>query len=174
MQVLEIPTPTREAQLLHLYQQAFPQLARYIARQNGSFDEAKDIFQDALIIFYEKSATTETIANEKAYLLGIAKHLWLQRLREKQNETRLTDQQIPEEKTFTPSSTRLLRFLETAGKKCMDLLQAFYYQRRSMSEIADQFQFSGERSAIAQKYKCLEKVRDAVHQKSLRYDDFLE
>jgi DNA-directed RNA polymerase specialized sigma24 family protein len=50
----------------------------------GSFDEAKDIFQDALVIYYEKSiASAISInSNEKAYLLGISKHLWLRKFKD--------------------------------------------------------------------------------------------
>jgi len=38
------------AQLTDLYRRGFPPVARYVARRGGSPDEAKDIFQDALII----------------------------------------------------------------------------------------------------------------------------
>jgi hypothetical protein len=34
--------------------------------------------------------------------------------------------------------------------------------------------FANEHSASAQKYKCLEKVREIVKQKSLTYEDFVE
>jgi len=54
------------------------------------------------------------------------------------------------------------------------LLRAFYYDKLSMSKIANRFGFSSERSATVQKYKCLEKVRDLVKEKSLSYEDFLE
>jgi len=44
----------------------------------------------------------------------------------------------------------------------MDLLQAFYYFKTPMREIAEEFGYRSERSATVQKYKCLEKVRDTV------------
>jgi predicted DNA-binding protein YlxM (UPF0122 family) len=56
----------------------------------------------------------------------------------------------------------------------MELLRAFYYDKLSMRKIAGQFDFNSERSATVQKYKCLEKVRDIVKEKSLTYEDFLE
>jgi hypothetical protein len=56
----------------------------------------------------------------------------------------------------------------------MELLQAFYYDKLPMNTIAGLFGFGGERSATVQKYKCLEKVRDIVKDKSLTYEDFLE
>ena len=61
-----------------------PVVARYVSKMGGSFDEAKDIFQDALVIYYEKAveSTFELKTTEKAYLLGIAKHLWLKKHRD--------------------------------------------------------------------------------------------
>lgn len=79
-----------------------------------------------------------------------------------------------DEETETPSSGKVLRYLETAGQKCMDMLKAFYYDKLSVKDIATLFGYSGERSATVQKYKCLEKVRDTVKQKALTYEDFLE
>ncbi|MOA63021.1 hypothetical protein D3C78_1886090 [compost metagenome] len=56
----------------------------------------------------------------------------------------------------------------------MELLSAFYYERMDMKELGERFGFSGARSATAQKFKCLEKVKETVKQKSLRYEDILE
>jgi predicted DNA-binding protein YlxM (UPF0122 family) len=81
---------------------------------------------------------------------------------------------VPEEQSEPQAQhDRLLHFLERSGKQCMELLTAFYYDKLSMQRIAARFGFSGERSATVQKYKCLEKVRTAVHQKNMQYDDFL-
>ncbi|WP_282636750.1 hypothetical protein [Sphingobacterium thalpophilum] len=56
----------------------------------------------------------------------------------------------------------------------MSLLKSFYYDQMSLQEIADDFGFSGIRSATVQKYKCLEKIRETVKEKALLYEDFLE
>ncbi len=73
-----------------------------------------------------------------------------------------------------PSNNRLMRFLETAGKKCMELLKGFYYDQQPLTELADEFGYSGVRSATVQKYKCLEKVRETIKEKALTYDDFMD
>src|ERR1700743_1178033 len=74
-------TAGREAFFTRLYLSAFPPVAKYVSRRGGSFDEAKDIFHDAMIILYEKAAAGKVDAgvNETAYLVGIAKHLWLKK-----------------------------------------------------------------------------------------------
>lgn len=169
----------REKLFLTLYQRAFPLVAQYISKRGGSFEAAKDVFQDALVIYYEKVLTAEDahVQNEAVYILGIARHLWLKKCRKDQPSTTLDHPEADvrvEEAAENPSTPKLLRFLETAGKKCMDMLRAFYYDKLPLADIAQSFGYSGIRSATVQKYKCIEKVRDTVKEKSLRYEDFLE
>jgi RNA polymerase sigma factor (sigma-70 family) len=165
----------REELFTALYKKAFPAVAKYVSRMGGSFDEAKDVFQDALVAYYEKVImANSTVNNDPAYLVGISKNLWLKRYREDRQNIPLDniDISIGEEESL--SENRLMRFLEKAGKKCMDLLTGFYYDQLPLNEIAALFGFSGVRSATVQKYKCLEKVRETIKEKALTYDDFME
>jgi len=167
----------REKAFIALYKKAFPTVAKYVCKMGGSFDDAKDIFQDALVIFYEKKVSQSGIVavNEQAYLVGIAKHLWSRRFAENCTLTPLDQQfDMAEEDGLQPSSAKLMNYLETAGQKCMELLKAFYYDNLPMNTIAGLFGYSGIRSATVQKYKCMEKVRETIKEKSLAYEDFVE
>ena len=169
---------TREELFIALYENVFPKVAAFIHKMGGDFEEAKDVFQDALVVFYEKRFTADFSieSDEKAYLVGVCKNLWYKKHREnmlkKDSNTsayiNLTEEQEP------IISESILYFVERSGKKCMELLKAFYYDKMNMQELADKFNFAGERSATAQKYKCLEKVRTAIHDKSLNKEDFYE
>lgn len=169
---------TREALFIALYQKAFPAAAKYVSKMGGSFDEAKDIFQDALVIYYEKAVSNQIAihVNEKAYLLGITKNLWLQKYREDRPNVPFDSANIDTaiEDTGEPATEKLLHYLETAGQKCMEILKAFYYDNLPVKKLADLFGYTSIHSATVQKYKCLEKVRDTVKQKSLTYEDFLK
>lgn len=159
----------RESLLTELYKKAFPLVANYVAKKGGHFEEARDIFQDALVIWYEKKHL-HLQYSEASYIFGIARHLWSARMKEKSRE-----QPLPPSVTEPPVATqKLLTLLQTAGKKCMDLLRAFYYDKQPLNKVADEFGFSGVRSATVQKYKCLEKVRETIKEKSLSYEDFLD
>ena len=166
----------REKLFISLYKNAFPVVARYVNKMGGTFDEAKDVFQDSLVIYYEKSVecSFELKTNEKAYLLGIAKHLWLKQHRDNSKLTPIDGLEIESEETAQASDKKVLNFLQTAGKKCMDLLRSFYYDELQLADAAELFGFSGVRSATVQKYKCLEKVRETVKQKALTYEDFVD
>ncbi|MBS1532987.1 MAG: RNA polymerase sigma factor [Bacteroidetes bacterium] len=169
-----VKTPAEREQLfIKLYKEVFPAVARYVSKMGGNFDEAKDIFQDALVTWYEK-AVAGAVGNDKAYLMGIAKHLWLKRHRDNNRQVAIDGFDEAIEVETEPSESKILSFLQTAGQKCMELLRLFYYDELPLADIAETFGFSGVRSATVQKYKCLEKVRETVKEKALTYEDFVD
>lgn len=171
---------TREAFFITFYRKVFPVVSKYVSGMGGTFDETKDVFQDALIIFYEKIVAGNHTAiggNGNAYLFGIAKHLWLQKYRKKSFDVSLDNIHqdiLNEDQDSKLLAAKLMHYLEASGQKCMEILKSFYYDKLSGQQLADRFGFTSIRSATVQKYKCLEKVRDHVQQKSLTYEDFFE
>lgn len=169
----------REKAFEQLYEEAFPPVARFVSRMGGTFHDAKDIFQDALIVLYEKLIDEDVMiqVSAQAYVLGIAKHLWSRKFREQQKNISLNamekDIAIPNDFYGKPElRTHLNRYLEMAGKKCMDMLQSFYYLKMSLQDIAEAFGYGSIRSATVQKFKCLEKVRQ--HVKASVYEEIFE
>ena len=163
-----------------LYEEVFPAVAKFIKLSGGSLDDAKDVFHDALVIFLEKNnkENTAIITSEKAYILGISKHVWYRKHKNENLRMPLSEMEnqisIPDDYFLIINQKRLLRFLKLAGKKCMDLLRAFYFQNESIKEIVNDLGYANEHSASVQKYKCLEKIRNTVKEKSMAYDDFTE
>jgi DNA-directed RNA polymerase specialized sigma24 family protein len=170
----------REKIFEYLYEEAFPPVAGFVSKQGGSLQDAKDIFQDALVIFYEKQVGAESNIKltAEAYLIGIAKHLWIKRFKTDFKLLSLDalekEISIAENNLEDKSANKLLTLLEVTGKKCLELLRSIYYEKQSMNEVSKTFGFSGAHSASAQKYKCIEKMKDKVKEKSLTYEDFLE
>lgn len=157
----------REAAFRQIYEIAFPKVAALIGRGGGSLETAKDIFHEGLIILYEKCREDdlEIQGSVISYLVGICRNQWLTLLRGQDRELPagdLSDWELAEEAEEQPSGFSLLHLLERAGKKCLDMLQAVYYFKYSMQEVAEEFGFRSQRSATVQKYKCLEKVRNEV------------
>jgi hypothetical protein len=66
-----------------------------------------------------------------------------------------------------------VRLLMATGRRCMDLLHAFYYSKLPVKQLSLRLGYGSERSATVQKYKCMEKVRDTIKKQSLGYEDFL-
>ena len=55
-----------------------------VINNNGSADEAKDIFQEAIIVLYEKvrSGVFELNCQIKTYVYSVSERLWLKRLQQ--------------------------------------------------------------------------------------------
>ncbi|SKC61517.1 RNA polymerase sigma factor [Ohtaekwangia koreensis] len=174
------PEAAREKVFEALYKKAFPGVARFVSKMNGTLEDSSDIFQDALVIYYEKSQDESFVlqTSTEAYILGIAKHLWIRKFTRDRMRISLDSTEInitlPNDYVPTINTNQLLKFIEQSGRKCMELLHTFYYEKVSMKEIAGRFGFITERSATVQKFKCLEKVRDKIKEKSIAYEDFIE
>lgn len=172
----------REAAFEQLYESCFPRVARLVKALGGNYDDAKDIFQDALVVLYEKAVEgrLEIQSSTSAYTVGIAKHLWMRQRRQNGHLLAFSELEqeidIPEDFNRQPEKNqlRLFRFLAAAGRKCMEILQAFYYQAMPLPEIAEEFGFANTRSATVQKHKCLEKVRQQVKTKTMRHEEVVE
>jgi DNA-directed RNA polymerase specialized sigma24 family protein len=170
----------REKLFMELYENAFPMVAKFVSQRQGTLQDAKDIFQDSLVIFYEKLAAGNVLVNvsDEAYVLGIAKHLWIRKFSRERPMVSLSEFEseitIPNDYFPAVETNKLIHFLEVTGKKCMAMLRAFYYDKHSMNEIARDFGYRTLHSATVQKFKCLEKIRDKVKEKSILYEDFIE
>lgn len=154
------------------YASYFPKVASYISIRGGTFEDAKDIFQESLVILYEKKVS-DTSVDEEAYLFGICKNLWSKYSGEF-SKFQSVQTNFPEEEELSVDENRLLNLLHTAGKKCMKLLQRFYYDNQNTESIREEFGYSSNHSTTVQKYKCLEKIRETVKNKSLEYESFFE
>ncbi len=170
----------REGLFEELYERVFPLVAKFVSHRRGTFQDAKDIFQDALVILYEKIAgqALEVRSSEERYILGIAKHLWIRTYHHDRVHVSLDDFEsallLPDLSTPSLAAGRLIEFLERTGKRCLEMLRAFYYDKLPMNQIASEFGYGNVHSATVQKYKCLEKVRDEIKKRSIAYEDFVE
>ena len=146
-----------------LYNLLFP-VKKYICSNSGTTDDAKDIFQDALVVLYKKVQDknfTLTVPL-KTYLLAVVKNLWLQELR-RRNKMPLTTErtevadQITEKEKDADLATAAFNLLE---EKCKQLLVMFYFKKKSYRELASFLDFGDARTAKNQKYRCLQKAKE--------------
>src|ERR1700753_3308369 len=103
----------REEFFTRLYKKAFPPVAKYISRRGGSFDEAKDLFHDSLVIYYEKTVhqVIDSNTDETAYLVGIAKHLWLRKFSTDRHDISLDGVDVSVTDKEELSNNRIMQFL---------------------------------------------------------------
>ena len=150
----------------------YPSVEKMVFKMNGSTDDAYDVFQDSVTILYEKAKSNDLNLTCKVstFLIAIAKHLWLKKLskRKKQQVSVLYDgleenisvsDDISHFLVFEGNVTKLKVCLEQIGEPCKGILNAFYLENRSMTEIATTFGYTNAENAKTQKYKCLNRIR---------------
>lgn len=155
--------------LLFLYDEYFKLIRSYILRNNGTEEEAEDVFQDTILIVYEKikSDKLKLSSSFATYFYAICRNLWLQRLQllqRTQSEDQATDSwnEIPspeeymdyeEEKLFQVHFRKL-------DKDCQHVLTS-YFERKPFRTIADELQFSPNYIKKL-KFKCKEKLYKSI------------
>ncbi|MDQ3291049.1 MAG: RNA polymerase sigma factor [Bacteroidota bacterium] len=159
-----------EGALAYLYRIHFPMILHFIQNNNGTDDEAKDIYQESIIVFYEKikSGTLELNCQIKTYLYSVCRRLWLKRLTEKSKYTgSVIDSDIyldllsdaPALEENDQKFTTMEQALNQLGEPCRTLLEDYYFQDLSMQLITEKFGYTNADNAKNQKYKCLMRLK---------------
>lgn len=159
----------REKTLTKIYARAYPMVLHYVKQHGGTPEDAQDLLQEAIIIFYEKVMQKELAltASVTTYLMSICKNQW-RREQEKRHrweklvaeKTDLPEEQIPAEPEL--QGLELINFVTQLSNKCRDILLAFYYYGQPLPAIAEQHHYRTVRSATVQKFKCLERLRQSL------------
>ena len=153
-----------------IYRENYLTIQSFIVKNNGYPDDARDIFQEAMIVLYEKvsSGSFELTCLIKTYLYSVCRRLWLKRLQQMQRHNysvENVDEVVPVEEELDIHEKRNadLMVMENAllkiGEPCKSLLEAYYLQKKSMPEIADFFGYTNADNAKTQKYKCLVRLK---------------
>lgn len=168
--LVELIKNGRHSRALSKLYKIYPAVVKHVKQSGGSLSDAEDVFQDAMVIFIEKAMKKdfELTASITTYVFGICKNLVFEKRREHQKD-RLRNSSLGNEEDyksiedFLEEERRfqaLDKVLIETGKKCLELLKMFYYDKLSMKTIAQRLGFKGETSAKTQKYKCIEKARN--------------
>lgn len=153
-----------------IYKQHYNMVQSLIISNNGHPDDARDIFQEAMIVLFEKSRSGNFTLNcqLKTYLYSVSRRLWLKRLAQLQRyspEVEKLEETIPVEEELELHEQRNIDFkmmeqaMQNLGEPCRSLLEAYYHQKKSMVEIAADFGYTNADNAKNQKYKCLMRLK---------------
>ena len=155
-----------------MYAKLFPGVRKLVRDYgNGSDDDAKDLFQDATILVYEKAQKPDfqLTSQFSTFFYGICRNLWMTR-RQKKSSSEVA---IPDHAQYIPEDSPDNDFIEVErgklfykalrqlGEDCQRLLQLFF-QKKSMEEIAREMGFAGEGYARRRKSQCKERLVELV------------
>lgn len=153
-----------------IYKENFNMVQSFILNNNGSYDEARDIFQEAMIALYEKAQTESFVltCQIKTYIYSICRRLWLKRLQQLGRYTTQVDsmeETVAVAEDMEAHEKRNVEFaimdraLNSLGEPCKSLLEGYYLKKMDMNALAREFGYTNADNAKNQKYKCLMRLK---------------
>ena len=172
--VLGILNNSEEA-LNKLYVGYFPMILQFILNNNGDEEDAKDVYQEAIIVLYNKikSGDFELSSKLKTYIYSVCRRIWLKKLSKESKkainvtdfediEAVETDMEVHEEKD--KQFEQMQSALQLLGEPCKTIIQDFYINNMSMQDISEKFGYTNTDNAKTQKYKCLQRLKKLFFQ----------
>jgi len=156
----------------YLYKRNFPIVRQFVLNNNGRAADAEDVFQDGVVALWDNIQKGSFILHEGvkigSYLNKVCRYRWLERLKsaghkrsvalpdhvekEDDSENALGDLISTEEIAALEQKFRMM------GDKCQQILKLYYYEKKSMAEIATILDMQPN-SVKNEKYRCMEKLK---------------
>lgn len=158
-----------------IYKAYFPMVLQLIITNSGSEDDAKDIFQESIIVLYDKvkGGNFELNSKLKTFLYSVCRRLWLKRLSVKsRNTANVTDFEdiiaVEHDLEYHEEKDKQFKQMDEAlshlGEPCKTIIEEFYINNKSMQEICEAFGYTNADNAKNQKYKCLQRLKKLFFQ----------
>ena len=155
-----------------IYKSFYPSIAHMIINNNGTDEEAKDVFQEAVMVLYDKITQQKFELNSKlsTFLYAVSRRLWLKQLSRKGHTSKTSDisdfedilhveEDIQQHQEIENKFDQMNEAMLQLGEPCQTLLKDFYIKNLSMQEITDKFGYTNSDNAKTQKYKCLQRLK---------------
>ena len=154
----------------------------FMLRMHPDKEVLLDIYQDAIIVLYEKSKDPDfkLTCTVQTYLNSICRYQLLNRFNSKSALNNadefdpnykdwFDDDELNNEQEFKIQSIENgLSVLKDSGGKCYEILKRYYYEKQSMQEIAEFMGYTNSANVKNQKARCQKQLKELVHnQKSL-------
>ncbi|WCO01075.1 RNA polymerase sigma factor [Psychroserpens ponticola] len=162
--------------LKSLYKANYYKVEGLVLKNNGTKDHAKDIYQDAFLAVWKNvqldKFTPQNESSLHGYIYTIAKNKWMDYLRSKDYKKTIVSDEINDRNASLEDSetnsddiikeqrlTSVMQAFKDLGEPCKSLLRQFYFDKKSMKEIANELQLDAA-STRNKKYRCMQKLRE--------------
>lgn len=153
-----------------IYRDNYNLIQNLVIHNNGSEDDARDVFQEALIVLYEKSksGSFELNCQVRTFIYSVCRRIWLKKLQQNRRfdtpvesleETVPVEEDLEKHEKLSHQYGIMRSAMGKIGEPCKSLLEAFYVHHKNMLEIAAFFGYTNADNAKNQKYKCLMRLK---------------
>jgi len=174
--VLELIKSGNEKALEFLYRKNYRMVVKLIMKNSGTEDEAKDIFQDSLIVFWEKVKGNKLVLTSKisTYLYSVSQNLWRKELdRKARNSGEMVENSTHIDWEKKERVEIIQKCLKSLGEICRRILMLYYFDKLSMIDLAKEMGFANADTAKTKKYKCKNEL-DKLIKSNYKPSDFLD
>jgi RNA polymerase sigma factor (sigma-70 family) len=148
----------------------------FMRKMNSNDDLIKDIYQDAVIVLYEKSRDPEfkLTCSIQTYLNSICRNQLLNNYKENSrflsinedfdsgiNDWYDNDQNEIKNERISTLENALIKLKELGGN-CYEILTRYFYRKQSMNDIALEMNYSNGDNVKNQKSRCQKKLKELV------------
>lgn len=158
-----------------LYVGYFPMILQFILNNNGDEDDAKDVYQEGIIVLYNKikSGDFELSSKLKTYIYSVCRRIWLKKLAQQSKKSNnisdfedvvSVDVDLDEHEQKEMQFDKMQSALVHLGEPCRTIIQDFYINNLSMQDISEKFGYTNTDNAKTQKYKCLQRLKKIFFQ----------
>jgi RNA polymerase sigma factor (sigma-70 family) len=151
--------------LKYIYKQHYAAILNLVLTNSGTEDDAKDIFQEALIIAFKNIREKKQFkleSNFQTYIYSISRLLWLKNLRNRSDENTLKENhpfiEFEEPKPFNEEDIRLSVYQKAFRKIPEDCQQILTLSNEGVSQkdIAEKLGFKSDNYIKKRKHYCKE------------------
>jgi len=150
--------------LRHVYDIHYPIIEGYIIHNQGSREQARDIFQDAMIIVYKRIKANELELSCKfgTYLYAICKNIWMQERKKYLQRSEKLRLQPLEVNDPGPADDPLLqkhltdlfnKHFDDLSQDCQKIL-SMYFNNFSVEDIRAAMNYKDLHHTADRKYRC--------------------
>ncbi len=148
--------------LKKIYKESLPEVVKYVKRNSGNLDDAKDVFQGGILVIFRKASEErlELTTTFHVFLFSICKRIWLKKLRKKSSKEVPLDAvlEYSYEENFDEAFLKSRKWV-LFNKKMMDLTEEcrqvlkLLFNKETGKAIAEKMGYT-EDYAKRKKYKC--------------------
>lgn len=156
-----------------LYQKYYRMMTKLVITNSGTEEEARDVYQEALIVFWQKATAGTLILTSKmsTYIYSICQNLWRKELdRKKRLSNEEKDTAVMLDTDSKEREKILSKCIDQLGETCKKVLMLYYFEEMSMQDIADKLGFANTDTAKTKKYKCKKKLDELVKAQYSEHD----
>lgn len=156
--------------LQKIYKESLPEVIKYVKRNSGQLDDAKDVFQEGILVIFRRVQKGDLVLTTPfhMFLFMVCKRIWLKKLKKKWNKEVTFDglgefsfeEDLDEQFIQSRKWALFNQKFQLLAEECQTVLKMLF-NGRSGKEIAVAMGYT-EDYAKRKKYKCKQSLANMI------------